>query len=74
MIFFQQPWLIDIDSNSEAAKTTLTQLCDQLAHCQEQAAQFKAYQRAFKVLFCTQIVIKYNILVQHIFSTFNICF
>uniref|UniRef100_A0A1B6CU24 AAA+ ATPase domain-containing protein n=1 Tax=Clastoptera arizonana TaxID=38151 RepID=A0A1B6CU24_9HEMI len=44
-----QPWLIDIESNPEAAKTYLAQLYEQLTQCQEQAAQYKAYQKAFKV-------------------------
>jgi hypothetical protein len=45
----QQPWLVDIESNSEEAKMTLDALHDQLVECQKKAAEYRNYQKLFMV-------------------------
>lgn len=46
---FQQPWLVDIDTNPELAQTTLGQLFEQLSECQKKATNFRENQKKFKV-------------------------
>jgi hypothetical protein len=49
-MLLQQQWLIDIESNPEEAKVTLDALHDQLAECQNKAAEYRNYQKSFKVI------------------------
>lgn len=47
--FLQQPWLYDINSNIAEVMEFLTDLHDRLVACQEKAAEFKNYQKQFRV-------------------------
>nr|CAH7756356.1 unnamed protein product [Callosobruchus chinensis] len=44
-----QPWLYDIDSNIDEVTDFLTDLHDRLVNCQERAAEFKNYQKQFRL-------------------------
>ncbi|XP_049864535.1 dynein axonemal heavy chain 6 [Schistocerca gregaria] len=44
-----QPWLIDVNSNPEEVKLTLNMLSEQLAEFQKKAAEYRGYQRQFKL-------------------------
>nr|CAI5844200.1 unnamed protein product [Callosobruchus analis] len=44
-----QPWLYDIDSNIDEVTEFLTDLHDRLVNCQERAAEFKNYQKQFRL-------------------------
>lgn len=49
-IFFQQPWLYDINSNIQDVKDFLVTLLDRLLACQNRSQEIKNYQKQFRVL------------------------
>lgn len=51
LIFIQEPWLIDINSDSEEVELALNELAKRLSTCIEKAATYKSYQKSCKVFF-----------------------
>lgn len=50
MTLFQQTWLYDISSNIDEVTDFLGDLYDRLVGCQKRAAEFKGYQKQFRVI------------------------
>lgn len=49
LLFEQQPWLYDINSNMEEVMAFLDGLYVHLVDCQRKASEFRNYQKQFRV-------------------------